>query len=111
MNTTTTDKTDEMVEPHLQPYEVVCFNALKHGILSRYTVLSHENHADYESLLNSLMDEHLPAGATEQHLIGELASVSVEVDFEGLVLFSCKKSTGEVVDQRVQTQMTSCNFD
>ena len=48
---------------------------MKHGILSRYTVLSHENHADYESLVGSLMDEHLPAGATEQHLIEELASV------------------------------------
>lgn len=61
--------------PCSQPYEVVRFNALKHGILSRYTVLSHESHADYESLVNSLMDEHLPAGATEQHLIEELASV------------------------------------
>jgi hypothetical protein len=59
----------------LELYEVVRFNAMKHGILSRYTVLSHENHADYESLVNSLMDEHLPAGATEQHLIEELASV------------------------------------
>jgi hypothetical protein len=56
-------------------YKVVRFNALKHGILSRYTVLSHENHADYESLVNSLMDEHLPAGATEQHLVEELATV------------------------------------
>ena len=75
MNTTTTDKTDKIAEPNPQPYEVVRFNALKHGILSRYTVLSHESHADYESLVNSLMDEHLPAGATEQHLIEELASV------------------------------------
>ena len=75
MNTTATDKTDEMADPKAQPYEFVRFNALKHGILSRYTVLSHENHADYESLVNSLMDEHLPAGATEQHLIEELASV------------------------------------
>ena len=58
-----------------QAYEAVRFNATKHGILSRYTVLSHENHADYESLVNSLMYEHLPAGATEQHLIEELASV------------------------------------
>lgn len=58
-----------------KPYEVVRFNALTHGILSRYTVLSHENHADYDSLANSLMEEHLPAGATEQHLIEELASV------------------------------------
>ena len=64
-----------MADPNPHPYEVVRFNALKHGILSRYTVLSHENHADYESLVNSLMDEHLPAGATEQHLIEELASV------------------------------------
>jgi hypothetical protein len=75
MNTTATDKTAEIAEPNPQPYEVVRFNALKHGILSRYTVLSHESHADYESLVTSLMDEHLPAGATEQHLIEELASV------------------------------------
>ena len=75
MNTTGTDKTDDTANSQLHPYEVVRFNALKHGILSRYTVLSHENHADYESLVNSLMDEHLPAGATEQHLIEEMASV------------------------------------
>ena len=59
----------------LTSYERVRFNALKHGILSRYTVLSHKNHADYESLVHSVLDEHLPAGATEQHLIEELASV------------------------------------
>jgi hypothetical protein len=75
MNTTITDKTAEIAETEPQPYQAVRFNALKHGILSRYTVLSHENHADYESLVRSLMDEHLPAGATEQHLIEELASV------------------------------------
>lgn len=74
MNTTTTDKTAEIADLNPQPYEVVRFNALKHGILSRYTVLSHESHADYESLVNSLMDEYLPAGATEQHLIEELAT-------------------------------------
>ena len=62
-------------DPSQNSYEVVRFNALKHGILSRYTVLSHENHADYESLVNSLMAEHLPAGATEQHLVEELASI------------------------------------
>jgi hypothetical protein len=39
MNTTTTDKTAEIAGPNPQPYEVVRFNALKHGILSRYTVL------------------------------------------------------------------------
>jgi len=62
-------------DPDHASYEAVRYNAMKHGVLSRYTVLSHENHADYESLVNSLMDEHLPAGATEQHLIEELASV------------------------------------
>ena len=74
-NAASTAPTMSKADPSPQPYEVVRFNALKHGILSRYTVLSHENHADYESLVNSLMDEHLPAGATEQHLIEELASV------------------------------------
>lgn len=84
MNTTTTDTAlltgthhpAQLTAGHKpEGYEAVRFNALKHGILSRYTVLSHENHADYECLVNSLMDEHLPAGATEQHLIEELASV------------------------------------
>ena len=74
-NTASTAPLIPMADPNPQPYGAVRFNALKHGILSRYTVLSHENHADYESLVNSLMDEHLPGGATEQHLIEELASV------------------------------------
>jgi hypothetical protein len=68
-NATNTASTAPMMptaDANTQPYEVVRFNALKHGILSRYTLLSHESHADYESLVNSLVDEHLPAGATEQ---------------------------------------------
>jgi hypothetical protein len=56
-------------------YEGVRFNALRHGILSRYVVLSHENGDDYQSLIGALFEEHLPAGATEQHLIEELVSV------------------------------------
>ena len=83
MNTLTSDpkllpvanESNQLPAEQAPGYEAVRFNALKHGILSRYTVLSHENHADYESLVNSLMDEHRPAGATEQHLIEELASV------------------------------------
>ena len=70
-----TFSSEQSVAQAASGYEVVRFNALKHGILSRYTVLSHENHADFESLVSSLMEEHLPAGATEQHLIEELASV------------------------------------
>ena len=62
MNTTSDTTNTALVmhtaNPSPQPYEAVRFNALKHGILSRDTVLSHESHADYESLVNSLMDEH-----------------------------------------------------
>ncbi|WP_156949886.1 hypothetical protein [Simplicispira psychrophila] len=67
MNTTITATAEEVAAPHPQPYEIVRFNALKHSILSRYTVLSQENnHAGYASLVNSLMDEHLPTGATNK---------------------------------------------
>lgn len=67
--------------PHAQPpavadaagYANVRFNALKHGVLSRYTVLSHEDRAEYESLLSALIEEHKPAGPTEAHLVEELA--------------------------------------
>ena len=79
MTHTTTELSVMSTETERAPgavgYEAVRFNAMKHGILSRYTVLSHENEADYESLVNSLMAEHLPAGATEQQLVEELASI------------------------------------
>jgi hypothetical protein len=68
--------TDQLpTDPKPDGYDAVRYNAMKHGILSRCTVLSHENHSDYESLLTALMDEHRPAGATEQHLVEELASI------------------------------------
>lgn len=82
MTTTTTDTTEITLTPGTNDsapaaigYEGVRFNALRHGILSRYVVLSHENGDDYQSLISALFQEHLPAGATEQHLIEELASV------------------------------------
>lgn len=56
-------------------YEAVRFNAMQHGILSRYTVLAHESATDYTALLSALLDEHQPAGATEAHLVEELAGV------------------------------------
>ena len=66
---------DQVTLEKVHGYEAVRFNALKHGVLSRYTVLSHENHEDYASLADALVDEHRPVGATEQHLIEELASI------------------------------------
>jgi hypothetical protein len=56
-------------------YDLSKYNALKHGILSKYTVMDWENKDDYESLLNSLIEEYAPKGITEEHLIEELAGI------------------------------------
>ncbi len=55
--------------------EITRFNALKHGILSRYTVLPWEDAGEYQALVTSLADEHAPQGPTEEHLVEELAGV------------------------------------
>lgn len=54
-------------------YANVRFNALKHGVLSRHTVLAHEDGAEFGALLAALVAEHQPAGPTETHLVEELA--------------------------------------
>ena len=51
------------------------FNAVKHGILSKETVLPWENKDAYEALHASLVDDHHPVGTTEEHLVEELAVV------------------------------------
>lgn len=56
-------------------YDAVRFNALKHGILSRHVVLPHEDANEYRELLAALMEEHAPNGATEMHLVEELAGI------------------------------------
>jgi hypothetical protein len=56
-------------------YDASKYNALKHGILSKYTVMHWENRDDYDALLSSLIDEYKPANATEEHLIEELAGI------------------------------------
>src|SRR6266545_6033984 len=55
--------------------EITRFNALKHGILSRYTVLPWEEVNEYNALLGALAAEHAPQGPTEEHLVEELAGV------------------------------------
>ena len=55
--------------------EITRFNALRHGILSRYAVLPWEDRAEYDALVASLVAEHAPAGPTEEHLVEELAGV------------------------------------
>jgi hypothetical protein len=54
-------------------YEVARFNALRHGVLSRHTVLPWEDGEEYRSLLEALVAEHNPRGPTEEHLVEELA--------------------------------------
>jgi hypothetical protein len=51
------------------------FNALLHGLLSRYAVLPWEDRAEYQSLVDALVAEHLPQGPTEEHLVEELAGI------------------------------------
>ena len=55
--------------------EITRFNSLKHGILSRYTVLPWEDTNEYRMLLESLVNEHAPQGPTEEHLVEELAGI------------------------------------
>jgi hypothetical protein len=56
-------------------YQVTRFNALRHGLLSRYTVLPWEDEAEYQTLLSALVAEHSPVGPTEEHLVEELAGI------------------------------------
>jgi hypothetical protein len=48
--------------------EITRFNALRHGVLSRYTVLPWENADEYQALVAALVAEHAPQGLTEEHL-------------------------------------------
>ena len=56
-------------------YGLTRFNALSHGVLSRYTVLPWESQDEYRQLLAALVTEHAPLGPTEEHLVEEIAGV------------------------------------
>jgi hypothetical protein len=49
-------------------YDATRFNALRHGVLSRYTVLPWEDGAEYRSLLDALVAEHAPDGPTPKSI-------------------------------------------
>jgi hypothetical protein len=55
--------------------EITRFNALRHGVLSRYTVLPWENADEYCALVAALAAEHAPQGPTEEHLVEELVGI------------------------------------
>jgi len=56
-------------------YQATRFNALQHGVLSRYAVLPWEDRSEYLALLDALVSEHAPNGPTEEHLVEELAGI------------------------------------
>lgn len=56
-------------------YELSAFNATKHGILSRYTVLLWESTEEYSALLDSLHADFKPQTLITSHLIEEMAGV------------------------------------
>jgi type I restriction-modification system DNA methylase subunit len=55
--------------------DITRFNALRHGVLSRYTVLPWENADEYQAIVAALVAEHAPQGPTEEHLVEEIAGI------------------------------------
>jgi hypothetical protein len=55
--------------------ELTRFNAFRHGLLSRFTVLPWESSEEYETVLEALAVEYAPQGPTEEHLVEELAHI------------------------------------
>jgi len=56
-------------------YDVVRYNAVTHGILSKHAVLPHEDENEFAALVDDLIDEHQPRGLTQRHLVEELAAI------------------------------------
>ena len=68
-------ETDSTLLAETGATEITRFNALKHGVLSRYTVLPWEDTDEYRALLAALVAEHTPQGPTEEHLVEELVGI------------------------------------
>jgi len=51
------------------------FNALRHGVRSRYTVLPWEHEQAYRVVVSALVAEPTPQGPTEEHLVEEVAGI------------------------------------
>jgi hypothetical protein len=67
--------TDLSVAVEIAGTALTRFNALRHGVLSRYTTLPWENADEYQALVAALAAEHAPQGPTEEHLVEELAGI------------------------------------
>ena len=69
------ENVETLPQPRGGNYELARFNALRHGVLSRHTVLPWEDGEEYLLLLGAFVAEHKPQGPTEEHLVEELAGV------------------------------------
>ena len=56
-------------------HSMTLFNATRHGVMSRYTVMPWEDRGEYQQLVDSLVAEYVPVGPTEHHLVEEVAGV------------------------------------
>jgi hypothetical protein len=70
-----TERIKSMQSIKAEGYDVTRFNALRHGVLSRFTVLPWEDADEYQALVVALVAEHSPQGPTEEHLVEELAGI------------------------------------
>ena len=68
-------KTTSTLPVEVGSFDITRFNALRHGVLSRYTVLPWEDVGEYRALLEAFAEEHAPQGPTEEHLVEELAGI------------------------------------
>lgn len=55
---TVADNIETLPQSRTGDYEVARFNALRHGVLSQYTVLPWEDRNEYRALLEALIAEH-----------------------------------------------------
>lgn len=71
----TTESDQAPIPAPIDGYEVSRLNAVRHGLLSQFTILPWEDATEYHSLLAALVADHQPAGPTEAHLVEELTGV------------------------------------
>src|ERR1700738_4524243 len=68
-------KTPQALPAETGGTDITRFNALRHGVLSRYTVLPWENADEYQAVVEALVAEHDPQGPTGEHLIEEIVGI------------------------------------
>ena len=67
-------RTTQILPAETANTEITRFNALRHGVLSRYTVLPWESADEYRALSRRWWPSR-PQGPTEEHLVEEMASI------------------------------------